>query len=162
MNISLTSIIGPFVAFTATALLIMLLKPIAKASGLVDVPNKRSSHSQPTPLIGGLSIYIAVASAYSIPATMGLMPFNRETGSFFLAGLVVVIVGVIDDYRPLPSSYKFLAQIVASLIMIFGARVVLDDLGGMTLSGDVSIPWLVVYTVHHIRDTGCYQCTEYV
>lgn len=153
MEINLTAIFGPFVAFTGTALLIMLLRPIANIVGLIDVPNIRSSHSRPTPLIGGLSIYIAVASAYSIPAAMGLVPLNRETGSFFIAGLIVVVVGVIDDYRPLPSSYKFIAQIVASLIMIFGAGVVLNDLGGMTPSGNVvylgwmSVPFTVFATL---------------
>jgi len=153
VTIPLTSIIGPFVAFTGTALLIMLLKPIANATGLVDVPNARSSHSRPTPLIGGLAIYTAVASAYSIPAIMGLVPINREIGSFFVAGLVVVIVGVIDDYRPLPSSFRFIAQILAALIMIYGGGVVLDDLGGMTLSGNViylgwlSVPFTVFATL---------------
>ena len=90
-------------------LLIMLLRPIANAAGLVDVPNVRSSHSKPTPLVGGLAIYIAVASAYSIPAAMSLFPVNREVASFFVAGLVVASVGVIDDYRPMPSSFRFLA-----------------------------------------------------
>jgi UDP-GlcNAc:undecaprenyl-phosphate GlcNAc-1-phosphate transferase len=121
----------------------MLLRPVAKAAGLIDVPNDRSSHKQPTPLIGGLAIYIAVACAYSIPAVMGLLPINRGMGSFFIAGLVVVTVGVIDDYRPLPSSFRFIAQIIASLIMIFGAGVVLDDLGGILPSGEVvSLGWM--------------------
>jgi len=153
VTIPLTSIIGPFVAFTGTALLIMILKPIANATGLVDVPNARSSHSEPTPLIGGLAFYIAVASAYSIPAVIGLVPISREIGSFFLAGLVVVVVGVVDDYRPLPSSFRFIAQIIASLIMIYGGGVVLEDLGGMTLSGKViylgwlSVPFTVFATL---------------
>ena len=123
----------------------MLLRPVANVIGLIDVPNVRSSHSQPTPLIGGLAIYIAVACAYSIPASMGLLPINREIGSFFIAGLIVVTVGVIDDYHPLPSIFKFVAQIIASLIMIFGANVVLEDLGAMMPSGDVVyLGWLSV------------------
>ncbi len=153
MNISLKSIIGPFVAFMGAVLLIMLLRPIANAAGLVDVPNVRSSHSKPTPLVGGLAIYIAVASAYSIPAAMSLFPVNREVASFFVAGLVVASVGVIDDYRPMPSSFRFLAQIIASLIMIFGAGIVLTDLGGMMPSGEIiylgwmSVPFTVFATL---------------
>jgi UDP-GlcNAc:undecaprenyl-phosphate/decaprenyl-phosphate GlcNAc-1-phosphate transferase len=146
-------IIGPFVAFLGTVLLIMLLRPIANAAGLVDVPNVRSSHSHATPLVGGLAIYIAVASAYFIPATMGLVPLNREAGSFFIAGLVVVSIGVIDDYRPLPSLFRFVAQIVASLIMIYGGGIVLMDLGGMVPSGEIvymgwiSVPFTVFATL---------------
>lgn len=141
----MTAIVGPFVAFMVTALLIMLIRPIAIAAGLIDIPNARSSHKTPTPLIGGLAIYIAVLCAYAIPVAMGLIPISREWGSFFLAGFVVVLVGVIDDYRPLPSAYKFIAQIVASLIMIFGGDVVLNNLGYMTLSGEMlQLGWLAV------------------
>ena len=145
MQISMTIFVGPFVAFMATAMLIMLIRPIAIAAGLIDVPNARSSHTTPTPLIGGLAIFIAVLCAYAIPAAIGLVPISRELASYFLAGFVVVLVGVIDDYRPLPSSYKFVAQIVASLIMIYGGNVVLNNLGRMTLSGEIlELGWFAV------------------
>ena len=145
--------IGPFVAFVGTCLLIMLLRPFAIASGLVDRPNARSSHEKPTPLVGGLSIYVAVAVAYTIPATMGLLPLNREYGVFFIAGLLLVSVGVVDDRRPLSSLTRFGAQILATLLMVLGANVVLSDLGGMTFSGEslklgmLSIPFTVFATL---------------
>jgi hypothetical protein len=59
----------------------------------------------------------------------------REILSFFGGGLLLVTVGVIDDFIELSPLARFAAQIVAALLMIFGAGVVLTDLGGMTLSG---------------------------
>jgi len=147
------AIVGPFVAFVGTCLLIVLLRPFAIAAGLVDRPNARSSHQRATPLVGGVSIYVAVAVAYSIPAMLGLLPFNREYSSFFVAGLLLVSIGVIDDRKPLSSLTRFGAQILATLIMVYGANVVLTDLGGMTLSGEplrlgvLSIPFTVFATL---------------
>ena len=147
------ALFGPFVSFVGTCLLILMLRPVAVAAGLVDVPNARSSHSTPTPLIGGIAIYVAVAVAYSIPATMGLLPMNRVTGSFFLASLFLVVIGVVDDRRPLSSLTRFGAQIAATLLMIYGAGIVLSDLGAITPSRQVlelgvfAVPFTVFATL---------------
>ena len=126
-------------------LLILVLRPMAIRTGLLDVPNERSSHQRPTPLIGGVAIYLAVGAAYSIPAAIGLVPINRVFASFFVAGLILVSVGLMDDYIRLSTLGKFAAQIIASLLMIYGGGVVLTDLGAMTFSGTtVELGWFSV------------------
>jgi UDP-GlcNAc:undecaprenyl-phosphate GlcNAc-1-phosphate transferase len=118
---------------------------MAIRTGLLDVPNERSSHQRPTPLIGGVAIYLAVGAAYSIPAAIGLVPINRVFASFFVAGLILVSVGLMDDYIRLSTLGKFAAQIIASLLMIYGGGVVLTDLGAMTFSGTtVELGWFSV------------------
>jgi UDP-GlcNAc:undecaprenyl-phosphate GlcNAc-1-phosphate transferase len=144
---------GPLIAFAATILLILVFRPIAAGLGLVDVPNARSSHVQPTPLIGGLAIFIAVTLAYLIPASLGIVPLNREILSFFGASLLLIVVGVIDDRVELSSMFRFCAQIVAALVMIYGGRIELTDIGAMTFSGEVlylgflSVPFTVFATL---------------
>ena len=91
-----TIYIGPVIAFATTTLLILLLRPLAIRTGLLDFPNERSSHKRPTPLIGGVAIYLAVGAAYSVPAAIGLMPINREYASFFVAGLILVSIGALS------------------------------------------------------------------
>jgi UDP-GlcNAc:undecaprenyl-phosphate GlcNAc-1-phosphate transferase len=57
----------------------------------------------------------------------------------------MVATGLIDDLRDLTPATRFLAQIAASLLMIFGGGVVLADLGGMTPSGAIlPLGWLAV------------------
>ena len=141
----MASIIGAFVTFTLVVVLIMLLRPFSIMTGLVDRPNARSSHMKPTPLVGGLAIFVAVSIGYVLPAIMGPLPITTEIVSYFAAGLLLVAIGVVDDYRPLPTSARFVAQIFASLIMIYGGGVVLTDLGGMGFSGQfIYLGWLSV------------------
>ncbi len=122
-------------ALTSTTLLILLLRPLAVVTGLVDIPNERKSHQIPTPLVGGLAIFAGLVVAFLLTVAAGVTLPLREILSFFGGGLLLVTVGVIDDFFDLSPLARFAAQIAAALLMIFGAGVVLDDLGGMTLSG---------------------------
>jgi UDP-GlcNAc:undecaprenyl-phosphate GlcNAc-1-phosphate transferase len=141
----MTLIVTAFAAFLATILAIIVLRPLAGAVGLVDVPNVRSSHQTPTPLVGGLAMYLSITAVYLIFVWLGRLPVNREEQSFFLAGFILIAVGVADDYFQLSSVVRFGAQIVASLLMIFGAGVVLTDFGNMSFSGEmVYLGWLSV------------------
>lgn len=144
---------APIVAFLVMILLIMLLRPLARAIGLVDVPNARSSHETPTPLVGGVAIYLAFTLVYMILAWIGRLPIDREIQSFFLAGFLLIAVGVIDDFLPLSPLVRFGAQIIASLLMIYGANIVVTDFGAITFAGDVvylgwlSVPFTVFATL---------------
>ena len=67
--------------------------------------------------------------------------------------LLVVGVGVLDDYRPISTMWRFAAQIGAALLAIYGADVRLYDLGNLSLGGGVltlgvfSVPFTVFSTV---------------
>lgn len=128
---------APFVALLATVLLIGILRPLAVRVGLIDVPNERKSHGTPTPLVGGLAIFSGLVIAFFLCRNGAPTLSEREIYSFFGAGLLLVVVGVVDDFVELSPLVKFVAQIVASLFMIFGAGVVLTDLGALTPGGDV-------------------------
>ena len=73
---------------------LLVLKPIAVRTGLVDVPNTLRTHEHPVPLIGGISIFLSVSLA--------LMLFDISLSKFryLLFSLsLIVMVGVLDDYR---------------------------------------------------------------
>ncbi|MEZ5561414.1 MAG: MraY family glycosyltransferase [Gammaproteobacteria bacterium] len=140
-------------ALASTTLLILLLRPLALVTGLVDMPNERKSHQIPTPLVGGLAIFAGLAMAFLLTVAEGVTLQMRETLSFFGGGLLLVTVGVVDDFIDLSPLARFVAQIVAALLMIFGAGVVLHDLGGMTPSGQLltmgvlAVPFTVFATL---------------
>jgi UDP-GlcNAc:undecaprenyl-phosphate GlcNAc-1-phosphate transferase len=149
----MTLIVLPFAAFLATILAIFALRPVARSVGLVDRPNERSSHRTPTPLVGGLAMYIAISAVYLTFVWIGRLPLGREDQSFFLAGFILIAVGVADDYKPLSWLIRIAAQVIASLLMIYGADVVLADLGAMSFFGNViymgwlSVPFTVFATL---------------
>ena len=149
----MTLIVSSFAAFLGTILAIFILRPVAQSVGLVDVPNVRSSHESSTPLVGGLAMYLSIVTVYLTFAWMGRLPFDREIQSFFMAGLILIAVGVADDYKQLSSLFRFVVQIVASLLMIYGADVVLIDFGAMSFAGNIiylgwlSVPFTVFATL---------------
>jgi len=144
---------APVIAFVATIALIVLLRPLAVRVGLVDIPNERKSHRAPTPLVGGLAIFAGLALGFFL-CDGGLLPISqREVYSFFGAGLLLVGVGVVDDFLDLSPAVRLVAQVLAALLMIFGAGVVLKDLGSMTPGGEVlqlqvlAVPFTVFATL---------------
>ncbi len=150
----LASFIGPVIAFGFTSILIIWLFSIAKAVGLVDIPNGRKTHEGEIPLVGGLSIYIAVFAATVITGSLyPELSLMQEYGGFFLAGMLLLLVGVVDDYIELRPIAKIAAQTAAALIMIFGSGVVLRDLGALGNNGELlstgilAVPFTVFATI---------------
>ena len=145
------SSVVPLLAFVLTAVLIVMLRPMAIFIGLVDVPSKRKLHAGNIPLIGGVAIFLAALSSMVLLSylNLGKPELDGSLGAFFAAGLLLLFVGVWDDYRELPAAIRFLAQIGASLIMVFSGKVVLTDLGYLSFSGEIlslgvlSIPFTV-------------------
>lgn len=151
---SVGAYIGPALALLLTSALILWMKPLAAVVGLVDVPDARKVHSGEIPLIGGLSIFIAVFAANVIsdlivPGHPGTMDY----GGFYLAGMLLVLTGMIDDYLDLLAQHKLMMQIIAALIMVFSAQVVLRDLGILGIDnaamslGIMAVPFTVFATV---------------
>ena len=137
--------VGPLIAFAATLLLVFMLRPLAGTVGLLDIPNDRSSHQRPTPLIGGISIFLAFFVGALAAVANGILPIDSYTLSLFGAGLLLLLIGAVDDARELSPLLRFGVQILASLIMVYGGGVVLTDLGNMTPSGEVLyLGWLAV------------------
>jgi UDP-GlcNAc:undecaprenyl-phosphate GlcNAc-1-phosphate transferase len=131
------NLVGPILAFAATALLIVLLRPLAISIGLVDVPSSRKSHSGNIPLIGGMAIFVGalIALVFHLTFFGNTASQTSQITTFFLAGFILLVIGALDDYRPLPAVVRILAQIVASLVMIYGGGVMLTDLGNLHLDG---------------------------
>ncbi len=78
-------------------LLTAFLLRLAPRFGLMDDPNVRKVHTQRTPRGGGLAIYMAMASS------VFFLPQAREGEALrvLALGLVIVLLGLIDDLRPL-------------------------------------------------------------
>jgi len=144
---------GPLISFAAVVLGILILRPVAERVRLLDQPNPRSSHRIPTPLVGGVAIYLAFGIGTAAAVLNGLLQLDAYTMSLLGGGLLLVIVGAIDDARDLSPLLRFAVQIIASLVMVYGGGVVLRDLGQMLPSGQVlelgifAVPFTVFATI---------------
>jgi UDP-GlcNAc:undecaprenyl-phosphate GlcNAc-1-phosphate transferase len=80
---------------------------------VLDAPDWRKIHNQPTPLLGGMGIYIAFTSSLLLNGVF--LPGMRI---LLLGATLIFIMGLWDDIRPLPALLKFILQILISLLVI--------------------------------------------
>lgn len=104
-------------AFGVAAALAWLLVPaaerIAWRIGAIDYPNERSVHTDPTPKLGGLAIFVGVVVAIVL-----FLPWAQQTQALLVGGLVITVVGVVDDVFDLNPLLKLAGQIVAAAIPV--------------------------------------------
>ncbi|MEC4684585.1 MAG: PilZ domain-containing protein [Nitrospirota bacterium] len=104
-------------------------------------------HSNPRPLVGGLGMMMALSVTCLL-----FVPFSNLRG--FYAGIAMLaIVGFLDDFRELNHRWKFVAQIVASIFMIyFSNNIVLTlgdifAIGPIEVNGILAVPLTIFFTV---------------
>lgn len=132
---------GPLLAGLLTWLVLRLMAPVATRLNLLDHPKGRKDHSHPTPITGG----IAMALAVTVAGLTTLTTVSRSFYGFIAAGLLLVIVGLLDDRYDLRWWIRVLAQVVAALIMVYLGDVrVLEVSEAFGLRGSWSLGWLSV------------------
>jgi UDP-N-acetylmuramyl pentapeptide phosphotransferase/UDP-N-acetylglucosamine-1-phosphate transferase len=92
-------------SFVTTGLILNILK----RHGIVDNPNERSSHTNPTPRGGGLALTLVSLGAWGF--SLGDI-FNVHL-ALFITTLFLGIVSWIDDIRGLLASVRLLSQFLA-------------------------------------------------
>ena len=133
----------PWMIFVVGALLSLFLslalKPVARRTGWVDKPNFRKIHKGEIPLIGGWSI-LAAAIVLQIwgPAE------QRAPLGYWIGGLLLFIVAMIDDRSPIRARYRALVQLGAAVAGVAIGGQVLPTLGDFLGLGAISTMWLMV------------------
>lgn len=116
-----------YVCFFIVAFLgLFALRKIAKKINLVDRPNERKQHQGLIPLVGGISIYIALMLALWVKPSLLV-----ASDIYVLCASVLVLMGVIDDKYDVDYRIRLVIQILISCAMIFGAGLSLKSLGGL-------------------------------
>lgn len=138
MNI--VSLIGTFLI---TWLSLLLLKPVAIRVGLIDEPGERKIHSAPTPLVGGLGIYLGVlAITFFTPQVL------EHYEELLTLSALVLFIGILDDFRELPARARMGGQALAALLMCLLAGNQLTTFGNLLGLGEVDLgAWAIPVTV---------------
>ena len=79
---------------------------------LLDLPNERSSHSRPTPRGGGLALTLAHLLGLGVATQLGLLG-PAVTITLLVGGVLVAVVGFLDDHGHVPASLRLLCHFVA-------------------------------------------------
>ena len=124
------------VAVLGTSLAIAALRPIAERMNLVDLPNQRKQHVGAIPLIGGISVFVGVLLSV-------LFTFPRETSLLFFlfCGVLIVILGAIDDAHDISPWLRLGIQALLTLCLCKVTGVALHDFGNILGLGNISVRW---------------------
>lgn len=111
------------VPFVLTLFITPLVIRLAHGFGCIDGPGKRKFHDLPTPLWGGLAFFAGV-----LPVLVYFF-INDGIKSYLFASVLFVILGAVDDYRPLGWKIKLVFMLLSSSIIIFAGGVVVRNIG---------------------------------
>ncbi|MDR1870349.1 MAG: glycosyltransferase family 4 protein [Deltaproteobacteria bacterium] len=112
LNVYILNFVTNFKYFFICTVLLYVIVKTAKYTGLIDIPNSRSSHVRPTPSGGGL----AIASIILIANHNAF----KTCPEFFIGGLFISVIGLMDDIKSMPVLPRLLTQfLVVSLIIYF-------------------------------------------
>ncbi len=110
---------SPFILlFVLAWVLTALVRAVARRANLIDVPNARSSHQQPTPRGGGVAIVASLAAA--TPWLAGADPAStRLAVDIIPAALVVAAIGFVDDRWQLPAWPRAVVHAMAGAWILY-------------------------------------------
>lgn len=129
--------VGLFVASAAISGVVTRVS-IAQAlrRNLLDHPNERSSHSQPVPRVGG----IGIALGFLLPLLA--MVKTEHWGAILLGMTAMAGVGLLDDFRNLAASRKYVLQL-AIVALLMGSGMVVREFT-VPYAGTIALGWLAV------------------
>jgi UDP-GlcNAc:undecaprenyl-phosphate GlcNAc-1-phosphate transferase len=128
--------------FIFAFLAIKFFKPVAIEIGLVDKPCERKQHSGHIPLIGGISIFLAV-----LAASLLWLPNTLELRMYLIASAMMVFIGALDDKFDLRVRVRIVGQIIIASLMIYGVGGYITNLGNLFGFGDVTLgPIGIIFT----------------
>lgn len=114
----LTGVMLDFMMILLSALTgLAVARKTAPAIGLLDKPDARKVHDGHIPLVGGISVWIALCAVQMLnPEWLDAQPV------FWLCLSLLLIVGVIDDRFNLPVLPRILAQALSAVLMMYSGN----------------------------------------
>jgi UDP-GlcNAc:undecaprenyl-phosphate GlcNAc-1-phosphate transferase len=141
--------IAALLAYVATP----AMRHLAFRTGAVTAVRARDVHTTPTPRLGGVAIFVGIASgivfASAIPFLDPIFNANRQAWAVLAGAALVCAVGIADDIWDLDWMAKLAGQVLAALIMAWGGvQLVSFPIAGLTIgSSYVSLVVTVVVVV---------------
>ncbi len=106
-----------FLLFASPLILSFLITPFilryALRSGAIDEPDWRKVHSKGKPLLGGLSLYLAI-----LISTVAFYDHNIQLYTLLVSLTIIVIVGIVDDLHGLNPYAKLAGHFIAATVLV--------------------------------------------
>ena len=117
------------IAFLVSLVMTRVLIPFAHRVKLIDHPGKHRTHARPTPLVGGISIYLTLVFTVIYAALDGIHVSSEYPAILLFSVLLLVVVSCIDDRHELKVSTRIFAQAMSGLLLIIISGTLLSNFG---------------------------------
>ena len=111
------------VSLAATVVSLAIVETVRRvliARGMYDPITPRSSHTRPTPRMGGIGIVVVSVIGFIVIASQAPPADARRVWSLLAAFMLVAAVSLRDDLKPLGARTRFAVQVAAAAIVIAG------------------------------------------
>ncbi|MCB0524915.1 MAG: MraY family glycosyltransferase [Saprospiraceae bacterium] len=115
-------------AFLLTYLIIPIIIRFVTDRMLLDKPNDRSSHFEPTPSLGGIGIFIGTLSGI----VLWTPDYDFSRLQYILAAIILIfLIGVLDDLKPISPAKKFVGQVLVAVILVYKGNTQISSFYGV-------------------------------
>ena len=158
LNINTRLLLCFILACGTTFWLIPSVVNIARSKRLFAEPNDRASHTESTPTLGGLAIFTGVALSTLLFFNFTAIPKFQ----YVIAGLLIIFfTGIKDDLIGITPFQKFLAQIIAVLIIVVFGGIRFTHLHGFIGIFEINNHvGLVISVIAIVGITNCFNLMD--
>ena len=131
-------------SFSLSYTLTPFVRSIAIKRSILDRPNERKIHLVPTPLLGGLAVYLGILGSIAANAII-----SEGMVAVLLAGTLMMVLGLIDDVKGLSAGVRLCVQLLAmAIVMLSGKVLTLFPVGliGSSLNVVLTVLWIIGIT----------------
>jgi UDP-GlcNAc:undecaprenyl-phosphate GlcNAc-1-phosphate transferase len=95
------------------------MRRVASATGYLDQPEARKPHPEPTALLGGVAIALALLVGLVLARTLFGAPVPMPPVGVLVGGALSLALGMLDDRRPMGPLGKLAGQLAAALCLVY-------------------------------------------
>ncbi len=135
------------IAFIVSYILTPYMARVGKKQNMVDTPGYRKIHEEAIPNLGGIVIFFGF-----LLSLLFVIQIEGQFRALLIGGVIILLLGVVDDIANLSPKHKFVIQMIPALIMIIYNsdlinNFIVNQLKSFDLLGYLLYPILIFWIV---------------
>jgi UDP-GlcNAc:undecaprenyl-phosphate GlcNAc-1-phosphate transferase len=135
------------IAFIVSYILTPYMARVGKKQNMMDIPGHRKIHEEAIPNLGGIVIFFGF-----LLSLLFVIQIEGQFRALLIGGVIILLLGVVDDIANLSPKHKFIIQMIPALIVIIYNsdlinNFIVNQLKGFDLLGYLLYPILIFWIV---------------
>ena len=101
------------IAFIVSYILTPYIAHVGKKQNMLDMPGHRKIHEEAIPNLGGIVIFFGF-----LLSLLFVVQIEGQVKALLIGGVIILLLGVVDDIANLSPKHKFAIQMIPALIVI--------------------------------------------